>query len=205
LNRLIEERELKRACIEMMSKPYCYSFGKNFYSINSNCENKAEIPQINISEGLERYSQFVKFFETAFQWEILTYYNETCDWPELIQIKNDDPIFEAFLQSGMAKLLIPVRPQFEKAVLYYMETGEIYTDGDLVPDFEDDRYASVLKDVADQNEIKVEGTWETRVPSTLTIIQAKSTYFEDEQGLPCCKPENELFIGNDDILLGLNQ
>ncbi len=211
LNRLIEERELKRACIEMMSKPYCYSFGKNFYSINTNCENKAEIPQINISEGLERYAQFVKFFETAFQWEILTYvfypyyYNETCDWPELIQIKNDDPIFEAFLQSGMAKLLIPVRPQYEKAVLYYMETGEIYTDGDLVPDFEDDRYASVLKDVADQNEIKVEGTWETRVPSTLTIIQAKSTYFEDEQGLPCCKPENELFIGNDDILLGLNQ
>jgi len=211
LNRLIEERELKRACIEMMSKPYCFSFGKNFYSINTNCENKAEIPQINISEGLERYAQFVKFFETAFQWEILTYvfypyyYNETCDWPELIQIKNDDPIFEAFLQSGMAKLLIPVRPQYEKAVLYYMETGEIYTDGDLVPDFEDDRYASVLKDVADQNEIKVEGTWETRVPSTLTIIQAKSTYFEDEQGLPCCKPENELFIGNDDILLGLNQ
>lgn len=211
LNRLIEKRELKRACIEMMSKPYCYSFGKNFYSINSNCENKAEIPQINISEGLERYAQFVKFFETAFQWEILTYvfypyyYNETCDWPELIQIKNDDPIFEAFLQSGMAKLLIPVRPQYEKAVLYYMETGEIYTDGDLVPDFEDDRYASVLKDVTDQNEIKVEGTWETRVPSTLTIIQAKSTYFEDEQGLPCCKPDNELFIGNDDILLGLNQ
>ena len=211
LNRLIEERELKRACIEMMSKPYCYSFGKNFYSINANCENKAEIPHINQSEALERYANFIKFFETAFQWEILSYvlypyyYNESCDWPELMQIKNNDPIFEAFLQSGMAKLMIPVRPQYEKAVLYYMETGEIYLEGDLIPDFEDDRYVSVLKDVANQDEISVEGSWETRVPSTLTIIQAKSTYFEDEKGLPCCKDEDELFIGNDDVLQGLNQ
>ena len=211
LNRLIEERELKRACIEMMSKPYCYSFGKNFYSINANCENKAEIPHINQSEALERYANFIKFFETAFQWDILSYvlypyyYNESCEWPELMQIKNNDPIFEAFLQSGMAKLMIPVRPQYEKAVLYYMETGEIYLEGDLIPDFEDDRYVSVLKDVANQDEISVEGSWETRVPSTLTIIQAKSTYFEDEQGLPCCKDGDELFIGNDDVLQGLNQ
>ena len=32
LNRLIEERELKRACIEMLSKPYCYELGKRFYN-----------------------------------------------------------------------------------------------------------------------------------------------------------------------------
>ena len=107
-----------------------------------------------------------------------------------MQLKNDDTIFEAFLQSGMAKVLVPVRPQYEKAVMHYMETGEIYTDGDLVPETEDDRYLSLLAELGNQDEITVEGTWQTRVPSTLTIIQAKSTYFEDEKGLPCCDKED---------------
>jgi hypothetical protein len=41
---------------------------------------------------------------------------------------------------------------------------------------------------ANQDEITVEGKWQTRVPSTLTLIQAKSTYLEDENGLPCYDP-----------------
>lgn len=203
LNRLIEERELKRICIEMMSKPYCYDFGKDFnecktFTCKTACgENEAMVPQVVQNEELEKYAEFIKFFETAFQWEIFSYifypyyYNPKCEWPELLQLKNDDTIFEAFLQSGMAKVLVPVRPQYEKAVMHYMETGEIYTDGNLVPETEDDRYLSLLAELGDQDEQKVEGTWQTSVPSTLTIIQAKSTYFEDEKGLPCCDKEDE--------------
>lgn len=203
LNRLIEEREIKRICIEMMSKPFCYDFGKNFtecktYSCKNDCgENESMVPQVIQNEELEKYVEFIKFFETAFQWEIFSYifypyyYNPKCEWIELMQLKNDDPIFEAFLQSGMAKVLVPVRPQYEKAVMHYMETGEIYTDGDLVPETEDDRYLSLLAELGNQDEIKVEGTWQTRVPSTLTIIQANSTYFEDEKGLPCCDKQDD--------------
>lgn len=211
LNRLIEERELKRICIEMMSKPYCYDFGKNFnecikYTCTDKCSTnestppkviESMVPQVIQNEELEKYVEFIKFFETAFQWEIFSYifypyyYNPKCEWPELMQLKNDDTIFEAFLQSGMAKVLVPVRPQYEKAVMHYMETGEIYTDGDLVPETEDDRYLSLLSELGNQDEIKVEGTWQTRVPSTLTIIQANSTYFEDEKGLPCCDKQDD--------------
>ncbi|MBW8362131.1 MAG: hypothetical protein K0M56_08105 [Kaistella sp.] len=216
LNRLIEERELKRICIEMMSKPYCYDVGKNFnecktYSCTNDCgENESMVPQVIQNEELEKYVAFIKFFETAFQWEIFSYifypyyYNPKCEWSELMQLKNDDTIFEAFLQSGMAKVLVPVRPQYEKAVMHYMETGEIYTDGDLVPETEDDRYLSLLTELGNQDEIKVEGTWQTRVPSTLTIIQAKSTYFEDEKGLPCCDKQEDddiVFKNDKDITL----
>lgn len=212
LNRIIEERELKRICIEMMSKPYCYDFGKNFnecktYSCKSECgENENVVPNVIQNEELEKYAQFIKFFETAFQWEILTYqfyayyYNQKCDWSELLQTKNDDPIFEAFLQSGMAKLLVPVRPQYEKAVMHYIETGEIYLDGDLVPETKDDRYLSLLAELGNQDEVTVEGMWKTRVPSTLTIIQANSSYLEDEKGLPCCDDEGSIF-GSDDRTL----
>ena len=125
-------------------------------------------------------------------------------WYELLQTKNPDPIFEAFLQSGMAKILVPVRPQFEKAVLWYLDTGEIYTEGDIIPETEDDRYLSLLNELQNQDEVTVEGTWKSRVPSMLTIIQAKSTYLEDEQGLPCCDADSETFGSDDRLLEGLD-
>lgn len=214
INRLIEERELKRASIEMMSKPYCYDMGLSFnncktYTCSSSCydeEIEANIPEIIQNQALENYASFIKFFETAFQWEIFSYifypyyYNEKCRWYELLQTKNADPIFEAFLQSGMAKILVPIRPQFEKAVLWYLDTGEIYTECDLVPETADNRYESLLKDLGDQDDVNVEGTWKTRIPSTLTIIQAQSAYFEDQKGLPCCDDEKSSF-GSDDRVL----
>ncbi|MCO5268828.1 MAG: hypothetical protein M9897_08035 [Brumimicrobium sp.] len=218
-NRLIEERELKRACIEMLSKPYCYEMGKRFYNCKpykcTSCEDEEEeieaiIPETIQNQQLEKYAEFIKFFETAFQWEIFSYifypyyYNEKCTWYELLQTKNPDPIFEAFLQSGMAKVLVPVRPQFEKAIMWYLDTGEIYTEGDLIPETADDRYESLLKDLYGQDEVRVEGTWQIRVPSMLTIIQAKSTYLEDEQGLPCCEEEDETFGSDDRLLEGLD-
>jgi len=209
MNRLIEERELKRLCIEMMSKPYCYDMGQSFsncktYACKSECgEIENKVTEVVQNESLERYAEFIRFFETAFHWEIFSYifypyyYNAKCQWSELLQTKHDDPIFEAFLQSGMSKVLVPVRPQFEKAVMWYLETGEIYTDENLVPEFDDDRYLSLLKDLLNQDEIKVEGTWKTRVPSSLTIIQAKSSYLEDEDGLPCCDEDGSVFGSKD--------
>ena len=218
-NRLIEERELKRACIEMLSKPYCYELGKRFYDCKTykctSCEDEGEvieaiIPETRQNQQLEKFAEFIKFFETAFQWEIFSYifypyyYNEKCMWYELLQTKNPDPIFEAFLQSGMAKILVPVRPQFEKALMWYLDTGEIYAEGALVPETDDERYLSLLNELQNQDEVTVEGTWQTRVPSMLTIIQAKSTYLEDEQGLPCCEDESETFGSDDRLLEGLD-
>jgi hypothetical protein len=215
INRLIEERELKRASIEMMSKPYCYDLGLNFincktYTCKSQCDEdeiEATIPEIIQNKALENYTGFIKFFETAFQWEIFSYifypyyYNEKCRWYELLQTKNSDPIFEAFLQSGMAKILVPIRPQFEKSVLWYLETGEISPECDVVPETADDRYESLLKDLGDQDEVTVEGKWKTRIPSTLTIIQAESAYFKDEKGLPCCGKNKKSSFGSDDRVL----
>lgn len=217
-NRLIEERELKRSCIEMLSHPYGYEMGHCFHNCQDyeceNCEGETEttpIPEIQQNAALEDYIEYVKFFETAFQWEILSYtfypyyYNHKCAWYELMQTKSDDSIFEAFLQSGMAKVLVPVRPQYEKAVLWFLQTGDIYTDGDIVSETEDDRNLSLAYEMQSQKEETVEGTWETRVPSTLTIIQAHSTYLEDETGLPCsCALGENPFGSGDQMLKGLD-
>ena len=197
-NRLIEERELKRSCIEMLGRPYCHELGKSFhtcqnYSCNT-CEKEtveANIPEIRQNEGLERYAEMARFFETAFQWELMSYtfypyyYNPKCIWYELMQTKSDDPIFEAFLQSGMAKVLVPVRPQFESAVLWYLASGEIYLEGDITSETEDDHNLSLIDEMQRPEDGVVEDEWTTQIPSTLTIIQARSAYLEEEDGLPC--------------------
>ena len=197
-NRLIEERELKRSCIEMLGRPYCHELGKSFHTCKSyrcnTCEKEtveANIPEIEQSESLDRYAEMVRFFETAFQWELMSYtfypyyYNPQCIWYELIQTKSDDPIFEAFLQSGMAKVLVPVRPQFENAVLWYLDSGEIYLGSSSTSETEDDHNLSLIDELQRPEEGEVEDTWLTQIPSTLTIIQARSAYLEDEDGLPC--------------------
>lgn len=218
VNRLIEERELKRSCIEILSHPYGYEMGQCFHNCMDyeceNCEGETEtihIPEVNQNVELEAYAKYVKFFETAFQWEILSYtfypyyYNHKCAWYELMQTKCDDSIFEAFLQSGMAKVLVPVRPQFEKAVMWFLQTGDIYMDCDLVPETEDDQNLSLVYEMQCQDEVTVEDTWTTRVPSTLTIIQARSTYLDDEAGLPCsCALGESPFGSNESVLEGLD-
>ena len=116
-----------------------------------------------------------------------------------------DPIFQAFLQSGMARTVVPVRPGFEDAVNWYMTTGEIWNGQGLVVDQDDDLYVSVAEEMM-TIEGGVEDTWETRLPTALTILQADSIGL-DVQGLPCnpeCIPEgNNPIVPSTDLIGGI--
>ncbi len=100
-NRTLEQREIQRLCIEMMTKPFGIKMGKNFYT-DGTC-----VPSIKQTSGLETYASHVKFFEQAFDWENMSYlfypyyWAAKCDWTSLIQSEfAADPIFQAFLQAG---------------------------------------------------------------------------------------------------------
>ncbi len=207
-NRNVEQREIKRLCIEMLTRPFGLRVGKSFY-IDGRC-----VPEIDQTATLEEYAARVKFFEQAFEWEIISYlfypyyWAAICDWTKLIQLEYAaDPIFEAFLQSGMARVVVPVRRGFEKAVTYYMETGDVWLGEEMVMDSDDDLYLSIAEELQ-EIEGFVEDEWATRVPTTLTIIQGESVLLE-EGGLPCCKDvENEKntthLVASAAILEGVN-
>ena len=193
-NRAIEKREIKRICIEMLTKPFGNPMDRNNYTEDSN-----GIPQVVQDANFENHAAHVKFFEQAFDWEIMAYlfypyyWANKADWKTLFQkTEASDPIFQAFLQSGMARAVVPVRPGFEDAVVYYMETGDIWNGGDLVIDQEDDLYISIAEEMQ-TIEGAVEKEWESRVPTDLTIIQ-KDTVGLEETGLPCC----DFVIDNDE-------
>ncbi|MBC8054719.1 MAG: hypothetical protein H7Y13_16805 [Sphingobacteriaceae bacterium] len=184
--RSIEQREIERIAIEMLTKPFNLPQGRYFY-YNGPCD----VPLVKQNEQWERYSSHVKFFEQAFDWSLMSYlfypyyWAKKCDWAELSQISgNGDSIFEGFLKSGMARVVIPVRLGFEEAVDFYMETGDIWNGGGLVIDMDDDLYISIDQELMEPLGF-VEKVWSSRVPTTLTIIQGNSVYLEDE-GLPCC-------------------
>lgn len=197
-NRTIEQREIQRLAIEMITRPFNIEMGnEDLYSEGSCgvCETTCP-PYINQTESWEEYASHVKFFEQAFDWKAMSYlfypyyWAERCDWAELIQIENSaDPIFEAFLQSGMCRVVVPARQGFGRAVSYYLETGDIWNGGDLVMDRADDLYLSIDEELSSEEGF-VDQEWETRVPTTLTIIQGDSVFLEDE-GLPCCDKLNE--------------
>ncbi|WP_431166066.1 hypothetical protein [Tenacibaculum halocynthiae] len=192
-NRAIEKRELKRIAIDLLTKPFDLSTAESHY-INEDYKT------VNRSESFQKHNEVIKFFEQAFDWEIMAYtfypyfYGAKANWNESLKLEEgNDPIFKAFLQSAMAKTIIPVRQGFEDAVNWYMKTGEIWNGQGMVTNMDDDLYVSIAEEMKTLQG-DVEGTWETRVPTSLTVLQADSVAL-DEGGLPCipnCE-ENGLF------------
>lgn len=205
-NAEIINTEIKRLCIEMLTTPFGRQQGKDLY-----LPGECKVPKLALSPALDEYASQVKFFEQAFDWSLISqmfypyYWAKKCDWKALFQAQDSgDLIFQAFLQSGMARVMVPVRQGFEDAVVFYMETGRIWNGSGLVVATDDELYLSIVDEMTEVKGFTEGDEWETIVPSDLTIIQAKSAFLEDE-GLPCCHtnanvPVNMKFQGTDAVL-----
>lgn len=142
-----------------------------------------------LSSDLDRYTAFVKFMEQAFEWENLSYYlypyywGDKLNWGDLYQSENTDPLFRAFLQSGMARVIATVRPGFEDAVQFYLATGKIWNGGE-VPVIGDELYLSIVEEMKQPKGEKQGKAWLTRLPTTLNILQAESIGLKVAHALP---------------------
>ena len=186
-NKQIVQTELKRLCIEMITKPFGIQQGRDFYQ-----QGPCDVPELKLSKNLDIYGSQVKFFEQAFDWELMSqlfypyYWAKKCDWKTLFQATDaNDSIFQSFLQSGMGRVMVPVKAGFEDAVTFYMETGKIWGGTGIVLDTDDELYLSIVDELTIiEGELENE-EWETIVPTTLTLIQQNSVKLL-EGGLPCC-------------------
>lgn len=184
-NRMTEKEELKKSCLNWLE----VSVGNSHYGTTSPCEDVTDMPQMHTSEALACYAQKAKFFEQAFDWDIMTYlfypyfWGQKCNWKEIYKLDDNDHIFRGFLQAGMSRVVVPVKPNYERAVIYYMETGEIWNGGE-VPVPGDPLYESVLSSIDEQEPTPIGGSWETRVPTSLNILQKDSGAVIGD-GLPC--------------------
>ena len=204
-NRSVEKKEIKRIAIELLADQLGQTISRDNYGDQ---DGLTKISKVTKTAAFDTHANTVKFFEQAFDWDIMAYlfypyfYGEEQNWTSLFQEADAaDPIFQAFLQSGMARAVVPVRPGFEEAVNWYMETGELWEGQGLVIAEDNDLYLSISEEMQ-TIEGKVEKEWETRVPTSLTIVQEGATSLV-EGGLPCfCEDkEGESTITRTDAML----
>jgi hypothetical protein len=96
------------------------------------------------------------------------------DLPYLAQASGADPVFEQFLRAGNASVIVPVRPGFERPVIFFLKTGLIWGGGYLSlftsPDMLD-VYNDVEKGRQFDPPLEVGEPWEIRVPTSMVMLQ----------------------------------
>lgn len=186
--RQIENTILRKNCISYMidrTANSTHGYGMSGITTGSTFTDY----ETDLTPKLDKYTAFLKFMEQAFEWENLSYYlypyywaNKT-EWTSLYQQEDTDPLFRAFLQSGMARVVATVRPGFEDAVQFYMATGKIWNGGE-VPVIGDPLYLSIVDEMKEPKGEKQGKAWITRLPTPLNILQAESIGLKVQHALP---------------------
>ena len=99
-------------------------------------------------------------------------------WISALHFTDPDPDFAAFLKAGAARVQVPVRPGFEKAVAYFCQFGLIW-EGNDPPLRDDDLYVPIVDEIAANLGKLDEGVpypkdakpWEVRIPTSLVLLQ----------------------------------
>lgn len=165
-------QELKKHCTSIITQQWFDAFT----SVNDDDPPTFDLTQAS-NDG-----QFIRFFEQAFEWEQLQYVFYPYYWarketwiPRFLR-SDVDPVFQEFLQSGAARVVVPVRPGFELAINHYFETGQIWNGDGEPPMIGSSTYVSIVDEIksrtgAPSGEIPVGDHWDVRMPTPLVILR----------------------------------
>jgi hypothetical protein len=124
----------------------------------------------------------IQFLEQAFEWINVNYVpypyywaerrtqgGNDAAWNDLITIETGDDDLGRFLRAGSIRVVVPVRPGFTEAVMYYSLYGKPWQGGPP-PIPGDPDYLSVAAEIHDMLVPPSDGTpgdsWETQLPTT---------------------------------------
>ncbi|KTD23001.1 Uncharacterised protein [Legionella lansingensis] len=128
LNRTIEREELKKGCITLWTGFKYNAVPGITHDTNANPPNN--YPEIHVDNALEM-SPEIQFLEQSFDWKNMTYefypyyWGRKKHWLDTYPLKDNDPLFADFLRAGAARVLVPVRLEATKAVLFHQLTGKM--------------------------------------------------------------------------------
>ena len=174
-NAEIVVEELKRQVIELM-----LTRTQRGYNLKAADPEQGTINKLRESVAVAPLIQFV---EQAFEWKNMTYilypyyWADEHEWKELLAIDGTDANFVRFLRCGSARVVVPARPHFEDAVLYFANYGDPWL-GDTPPIPESDLYVSVAQEIQELRHGPDDGEpgelWEERLPTTLVWLDRDS-------------------------------
>lgn len=182
--RIIEGDVIKHNCIAYLLQNNVNVLGVDFTSGDEMLDFK-----VALSDDLDKYAATAKFLEQAFEWSIMDYtfypyyWAGRKDWQEMYLTENIDMLFRGFLQAGLARVIVTVKPGFEEAVQYFLTTGKVWLGG-VTPIIGDPLYVSITQEMREPTGIAQGNYWITRIPTTLTILQSGSTGLPTLDGQP---------------------
>lgn len=172
-NRQVEKTELKKSCIALL-------MNDNFTDTGAiEIDSVTKYPQINLDRAHAK-GEHIQFLEQAFEWTQMAYvfypyyWARKVRWDFLQRIEDNDPFHAEFLKAGAARVVVPVRPEYEQAVLYYQKTHEPWQGGTLqtvtsLP------YLPIVEDLKERLDGKRDGkvveSWEVKMPTSLVLLQ----------------------------------
>ncbi|RBP51335.1 hypothetical protein [Arenicella xantha] len=167
-NRDTERRELKRACLSMLMQSARLDDPAGSTMIDSEGDvNFADTATLN------NFSTRVRAFETAFEWENMTYifypyfWADKENWLEIRSASSMDATFEHFLTAGAARVFVPVRPGYSQQVAEQILGGESFDEFDVT---ENRDLLEILElDKDRQDEVLVD-CFEELVPTNLVVL-----------------------------------
>lgn len=184
-NREIERGEIKRACISLAS-------GQRFETFDAMTRNVAPhgYPEIDFAEA-KAEARYVELFEQSFEWNNMTYvfypyfWSRKDEWLTLVQLADEDPLFNRFLQAGAARVQVPVRPGFESVILNYLSGVEVWdADGNFVTTEggdESELHLSIIAELKHQlGNYDVEGSGTLAVENGGDLVLGTGTSFSSE-------------------------
>jgi hypothetical protein len=182
-NRIIERTELKKASISLLSGTDLYKADLGDLAVNDPppAYPRPNVPpKANATVGDQK--AFLRFFEQVFEWEHMMYlfypyyWSRRTTWYDQALADNPDPLFAEFLKAGAARVVIPVRPQLEGDLRYFLMTGQIWGGG-AMPEITDTDYLPITEEIRDRDEapgteVPQGDPWEVTLPTTLIRLRA---------------------------------
>jgi hypothetical protein len=175
INREIEKNELKKSCVKLLMDSW--QFG-SFSAMKQVGDAPPDFDLLQaVSEG-----KSTQFFEQAFEWENITYlfypyfWGRQNQWIQKVTTFDEDPLFTKFLQSGSARVVVPVHPAYNDAVMYFLENGGAIWNGGEPPRLNDPLFISLADELRDQTDDLANATpeddpWQVILPTTLVYLQ----------------------------------
>ncbi len=187
----MEAEVLKHNCIAYLLQDYGALGAKDLYGYDKAMQSF----YVKFGKDLDAYTSLAKFMEQAMEWSIMDYtfypyyWADSKNWQEMYLSSDVDPLFRNFLQAGMARVIVTVKPGFEDAVNFFMTTGRIWNGGE-VPVIGDPMYLSIVEELRQPTGKPQGNYWITRVPTALTILQAGSAGLKVDDALPIFKEDH---------------
>ena len=181
--RSIELTELKRGCIDLFSAGTAAGHTSIAVATDGTpriVHDPAEGALIPDWRSPLANGSVAEFFELAFEWENTTYqfhpyyWAGQGRWKDLAQVTGADPVFEQFLRAGNSSVVVPVRPGYERPVIFFLKTGliwgggylSLFTNQDML-----DIYAGVELGRQFDPPLKIGDPWEIRLPTNMVMLQ----------------------------------